>query len=804
MIKNFFLIAFRNIFKHKIFSFINIFGLAIGIAASLLIFQYARFELSYDRFEANSGRIYRIQLDRYNQGKLSTQWAAGAAGIGPIVKAAFPEIESLARLRTTNGIVAYKDQEFREEHLFFANENFLPMFSYPAIAGSVHGALSEINTAVLTTSAVKKYFGSENPIGKMITVNRIASYKITAVVPDPPANTHLKFSILLSFASFVAQHKGDNLDATVNWDGFFAYILLRPGSDPKQLEKKIAALVQTKWGDEMKKDQWGMVFHLQALPDIHLTSHYMHEAEVNGDGKAVYFLLIIAIFIIAIAWINYINLATARSMERAKEVGIRKTLGSLRRQLILQFLFESILINTLAVILAFILIMLCLPAFNAIAGKSLTLALLTTGSFWFNLAVLFIVGTILSGLYPAFVLSSFKPISVLKGKLASTSHGALLRQSLVVVQFMASVLLMVGTFTVYRQLHYMQHQDLGVQTAQTLAIKGPRILDSTYDNRLTNFRTEVLRIPGVNQVTASTQVPGEKVDWNAGGIRLVGADETQSRQYRVIGIDYDFLDAYGLKLLKGRNFSREMGTDTNAVLFNEAAIEQLGYRKPEDALNKRIDFWGKQYTIVGIVTNHHQESLREAYDAHIFRLIPDAQGYYSIKLTGTSDTWANTIASVQQQYKAFFPNNPFDYFFLDDHIAEQYKTDRQFGQTFSLFAGLAIFVSCLGLLGLASFVTSQRTKEIGIRKIVGAPVPSILMLLTRDFLRPILLAFLLATPLTWYVLEKWLENYAFRISLTPWLFLGPIALILAVALFTITTQTLRAATASPVKSLRSE
>lgn len=802
MTKNFLLTALRNLVKHKAFSFINIFGLAIGIAASLLLFQYARFELGFDRFETRSKDIYRIQQDRYNQGKLSTQWAAGAAGIGPIVKAAFPEVESLARLRNASAIVTYKDQEFREEHLFFANDNFLPMFSYPALKGSIHGALKDVFTAVLTTSAAEKYFGNEDPIGKMIRLNRSDLYKITAVVPDPPANTHLKFNILLSLATF--EKVRPEINTTMDWDGFYAYLLLHPGTDPHQLETKIAGLVRKNWGEDMKKNQYGIVFHLQPLSDIHLYSHYMLEAEANGDGKAVYFLLIIAVFIIAIAWINYINLATARSMERAKETGIRKTLGSLRWQLIVQFLFESLLINTLAVVLAFLLILVFLPAFNAIAGKNLTLGLLATGGFWTNLAILFVTGTLLSGIYPAFVLSSFKPISVLKGKLAGTAHGALLRQSLVVIQFVASVLLMVGTFTVYRQLHFMQHQDLGVRTAQTLVIKGPRILDSTYDNRLTGFRTEALRIPGIGNITASTEVPGQKVGWNAGGIRLVGADETQSRQYRVIGIDYDFLDAYGLKLLKGRNFSRQMGSDSGAVLFNEAAIEQMGYRKPEEALGKRIEFWGQQYTIIGVVTNHHQESLRQAYDAHIFRLIPDANAYYSLKLTAARDNWPNIIDQLKQQYKAFFPQNPFDYFFLDDHIAAQYRSDQQFGQTFSLFAGLAIFVSCLGLLGLASFVTSQRTKEIGIRKIIGAPVPSILMLLTRDFLRPILLAFLLATPLTWYVLGKWLDNYAFRISLTPWLFIGPLLLILLVALFTITTQTLQAATSNPVKSLRTE
>jgi putative ABC transport system permease protein len=495
MLRNFFTTALRNLFKHKVFSFINIFGLAIGFAAGLLIFQYARFELSYDRFEANAGRIYRLQIDRYNEGNLATQWAAGPAGIGPYVKEAFPEVESLSRLRPAQGIVSYKDQEFREAGLFYANDDFLPMFSYPALAGSTQGALKDVFTAVLSTSAAKKYFGSEDPVGKSISVNKKDNFKITAVVPDPPPNTHLKFSILLSFATMQKWHP--EINTTMGWDGWFAYILLRPDADPRLLEKKIAALVQAKWGEDMKKSKYGMVFHLQALTDIHLNSNYMHEAEVNGDGRSVSFLLVIAAFIIAIAWINYINLATARSIERGKEVGIRKTLGSLRRQLILQFLFESLLINTLAAILAFVLILLFLPAFNAIAGRDLNLSLLGTAGFWYSLILLFVTGTILSGLYPAFVLSSFKPITVLKSRLATT-RGSFLRQSLVVVQFVASVLLMVGTFTVYRQLHFMQHQDLGVQTTQTLVVKGPNVLDSTYDNKLLNFRTEVLRIPGVH------------------------------------------------------------------------------------------------------------------------------------------------------------------------------------------------------------------------------------------------------------------------------------------------------------------
>ncbi len=802
MVANFFLIALRNLFKNKVFSFINIFGLALGIAASLLIVEYARYELSYDKFEANSARIYRLQTDRYDNGKLSTRWAAGATGVGPLVKDALPEVESFARLGTMGGTLSYKDKQFRESNLYFANENFLPMFSYQAVAGSVNGALNEVFSAVITESTARRYFGTESALGKMLSLNKKDNFRITAVVKDPPPNTHLKFDILLSWATLV-KWAGPDVNTQKNWDGYLNYILVRPGTNPAVLQKKIAAVIQAKWGAEMKASNSGMVVNLQALPDIHLTSHYMFEAEANGDGKTVYFLLIIASFIIVIAWINYINLATARSIQRAKEVGVRKVLGSHRHQLIVQFLLESLLINALAVLLAFAIILICIPFFHLLTGKELHFSLIGDPVFWLILTGLFLIGSFLSGLYPAFVLSSFRPIVVLKGKLAKTGHGALLRQSLVVLQFAASVILIAGTFAVYRQLHYMQDQDLGVRINQTLVLKGPNVLDSTYHNKLTAFKTEVLRLPGVKQVAVSTEVPGSKVNWNAGGIKRISDDDTKTNQYRIIGIDHDFLDAFGLKLLKGRNFYPGQ-VDSQSVLFNEAALEKIGFPKPEAALNQRIDFWGKQYTIVGVVANHHQESLQQDYDAHIFRYIPDANSYYSLKLTGDPGNWPSLIASVQKEWKQFFPGNPFDYFFLDEHFAKQYEADQQFGQTFGVFAGLAIFVSCLGLLGLAAFVVNQRTKEIGIRKIVGANLSNILVLLTKDFIRPVLISFVIAVPVTWYLMHRWLENYAFRISITAWMFIVPGLLILLIALLTISTQTLRAASANPSKSLRTE
>jgi putative ABC transport system permease protein len=802
MIKNYFTTALRNLTKHKVFSIINIFGLAIGVAACLLIFQYVKFEKSYDTFHEKGDRIFRLQQNRYNEGKLSTQWAAGSAGIGMAVKEAIPEVEDYAKLIKASGIISYNNEIYREERVYFANDAFLPMFSYKVIKGKKEGALIEPNTAVITKSAAKKYFGSEDPMGKTISRNKEKDCKITAVVEDMPQNTHLKFDVLISFPTYI-NRTSPEAETSFNWDGFLTYILLNKNADLKAVERKITQVVENKVGEQYKEWNVAVEYKLQPLKDIHLTSNYMSEAEPNGDGKAVNFLFLISIFIIVIAWINYINLSTARSLDRAKEVGIRKVLGSHRVQLIRQFLLESLFINFLAIVLAFIIIVLALPLFNSLTGKEISFSLITDSGFWTALILIFIGGSFLSGLYPAFVLSSFKPIEVLKGKLSRTSKGNWLRQSLVIFQFAASVALMVGTYTIYKQLKYMQEQDLGVEINETLVIRGPGVTDSTYENKLTAFKTEMLRNPSIKKIAASSDVPGNKVGWNAGGIKLVGSDQSKANQYRIFGIDYDFIDTYGLRILNGRNFSEKFGTDTGAVLFNEAAVELLGFTNPEEALNKEIDFWGKTYTIVGVVTNHHQESLREDYDAYIYRFIPESDNYYSLKVQAGADI-NSIIKNAEAKWASFFPGNPFEYFFLDDHFDAQYKEDKQFGRTFGLFAVLAIIIACLGLFGLASFVTTQRTKEIGIRKVSGAGISSILLLLTKDFIKPILISYAIAIPVTYYLLIQWLSNYAFQTDINAWMFILPALLILSIAILTISTQTIRAASANPVKNLRTE
>jgi putative ABC transport system permease protein len=390
----------------------------------------------------------------------------------------------------------------------------------------------------------------------------------------------------------------------------------------------------------------------------------------------------------------------------------------------------------------------------------------------------------------------------LKGKLTRSRHGNALRQSLVIFQFAASVALVIGTYSVYRQLKFMETQNLGVQIDQTLVLRAPGVTDSTYTNKLAAFKSEMLKVPGIRKLTASSDVPGNKVGWNAGGISLVGSDKTN--QYRIIGVDYDFTDAYGLKVIKGRPFSEKFASDSSAVLFNEAAVASLGFFNPEEALNKKINFWGDEFTIVGIVANHHQESLREVYDSYIYRLLPGRDNFYSLKIGDGVQNWEGLIGAARQKWEVFFPGNPFDYFFLDEHFQKQYEADRQFGRTFGLFAVLAIIVACLGLFGLVSFVTTQRTKEIGIRKISGAGVSNILLLLTKDFIKPILISFAIAAPITYYLIHQWLQDYAFKINISPWMFILPGLVILVLALVTISTQTIKVASANPVKNLRTE
>jgi putative ABC transport system permease protein len=807
MIKNYFKIAWRNMMHHKAYSGINILGLAIGIAACMLILQYVWFELSYENFQVKKDRIYRVQQDRYDNGKLSTQWAAGAFGVGNAFKDAIPEIEDYVKV-VQNGRVTtdVNNQPLKIEKVFFAGKSFFNIFTYPLVAGDKNTALKEPNTAALSETTARRIFGTTNVIGKRLELNRNSNYAITAVYKDAPVNTQLKPDILLSYATFVkmtTDSSGNGPETAWEWDGCLTYLLLRKDANPNVVEKKFPPIAEKFVGADMKKYNSAVVYKLQPLKDIHLYSHYMMEPDTNGDGKTVYLLLGIAFFIVIIAWVNYINLATARAITRAREVGVRKAIGSQRKQLVFQFLSESAVMNGIALVLALIIVIAAIPGFNTLSGQQISFSLFGQTQFWLSLTILFITGVFLSGLYPAFVLSGFKPIEVLKGNMGNTKQSSVLRKSLVVFQFAASLFLLIGTVTVYQQIQYMRKQSLGINIDQTLVVSAPIVgIDSTYLQKMTAFKEELSQNTAVKNITVSTSIPGEPVRWNAGGIKLVGADENTQKQYRVIGVDYDYMKTYSLKLIAGRIFSKSFGTDDSAVIFNRKAVQQLGFNKPEEALNKRIDFWGRRYTIIGVTENFHQQSLREAFEPLILRLIPDVNGYLSVKTDAVQAS--KTINAVKAKWTKFFPGNTFEYFFLDDHFNDQYKADQRFGQVFGLFTSLAILVACMGLFGLASFTTLQRTKEIGIRKVLGASVPSILKLLYREFALLLLIAFVIAVPLAWYTVSSWLQGYAFRIDI-HWLYFAlPFIFMIAIALITVSFQTIKAAIANPVKSLRTE
>ena len=536
MIRNYFKIAWRNIVRQKGYSGINIVGLAIGIAACLLILQYVSFELSYEDFQVNKDRIYRVRQDRYDNGKLSTEWVSGAYAVGNSFKDAIPEIEDYVKVVGRGPVVTERNNEpIQLNKVFYASSSFFNIFTFPLVAGDKNTALKEPFTTAISETSARNIFGTTDVIGKSLNLNRRTNYKITAVYKDPPVNTQLKPDILLSYQTFVIRNTDSTGQGPENawlWDGCLTYLLLRKGVDPAIVEKKFKPIVDKFTAADMKRFNSGVIYFLQPLTDIHLYSHYMTEPGINGDGKTVYLLLGIAFFIAIIAWVNYINLATARAVSRAKEVGIRKTVGSQRRQLIIQFLSESALLNGIALVLAIVIVVIAIPGFNRLSGQHLSFSLFRETNFWLGLIGLFVVGVFFSGLYPAFVLSGFQPIEVLKGKMTTTSKGSLLRKGLVVFQFTASLFLLIGTLAVYQQIQYMRKQSLGINIGQTLVVKPPTVLtDSTYMQSMSAFKESLNQQTGINGVAISSSIPGQSVDWNAGGIKLVGTDESAQKQW---------------------------------------------------------------------------------------------------------------------------------------------------------------------------------------------------------------------------------------------------------------------------------
>ncbi len=802
MIRNYVTSVIRYVSRNKAFTAINVLGLAVGMVACMLITQFVLHEFSYDNFHEKRDRIFRLQLDRYDKGQLSTRWAAGASGIGPDLKADFPEVEAFVKMTPSNAMFSYGDLYFKEDGVYYATKDFFRVFTVPLIYGVDSTVLKQPFKVVLSHSMAKKYFGDENPVGKIIRNNGRMEYEVTGVFEDLPPNTHMKITALFSYSSFEALVNNPDGMKSWQWDGHFTYILLDEKARAAEFEAKLPDYVEKKVGEELRQYDAQMVFHLQPITDIHLDSNFIGEFKANGDREAAYFLAIVAALILVIAWINYINLSTAKSIERAREVGVRKVMGGFRAQLIQQFLFESLLMNVVAMTISVGLVIILTPSFSTLTGRELGYVLFNQPMFWIWMAALIIGGALLSGLYPAFVLSGYRPAEVLKGRFKNTAEGIFFRRGMVVVQFIASITLIVGTFTVYRQIRFMQDQDLGVNLDQTLVLRSPNVVDSTYQQKFQVFKERVKQYAEVIAMTGSTSVPGEQPGWNAGGIRLLSQGDNDSKQYRVIMMDHDFINAYGLDVLAGRGFSGEVPREYTNVLLNESATRQMGFTDISQALDQQIFFWDDTFRIVGVLKDYHQESLKKAFEPLIFRYNDAPGGFYSIRFN--TSRVRESMARFEELWKEMFPGNPFISFFLDDRYNQQYEADQQFGKVFGIFSGLAIFIACLGLFGLSSLTIIQRTKEIGIRKVLGASVGRILTLVSRDYVILMLVAIVISTPLAWWIMDLWLQDFAYKIPLNWWLFAIPSIVVVAIALVTVSVHTLRAATTSPTKSLRYE
>ncbi len=800
MLSNYLKIAWRNLKRQRLFSFLNLLGLAIGMAACLLILEYVQFERGFDDFHEKKERIFRVKQDRFNHGELSTEWAGGCAAVGFEAKANLPEVEAFTTLHKQKALFSVEDKHARMEDVYFATEDLFKVFSYKLISGDPQQALKEPFTMVIPESVAKRFFGEVDPMGKTIQLDGQENYRVTGVIQDPPGPSHLHIDAFLSFETF----RGWEPDVITSWqwDGFLSYLLLAENTDPLAFLEKLNQLVQEKEGENLTQYDSDMKFHLQAVRDIHLNSDYMAEAETNGDGEAVNMLSLIAIFILLIAWINYINLSTARSIRRAREVGLRKTTGASNGQLISQFLLESFMLNIIAAILALTLYQIFRPYLIEVSGTPAAFSFWVHPVSWLIFLLMLLLGSFLAGLYPAFVLSSFQPAAVLKGTISGGKKGIKLRKGLVIFQFALSSLLIAGTLTVYQQLQYMKSMDLGVKLEQRLIVRGPMAIDSLYRSRQDIYYENLLKNPHISQVAFSSSIPGDPTNNNAGGIRRWGADASEGNTVEFVWMDHGYIDLYNIPVVAGRNFDPNHFTDTNTVILNQSGVALLGFSTPEDIIGQELHFWGEKVKVIGVIQDYNHKSLKVSGRPTICRYWPYLLSFQSILLD--PHNLNETLSFIEKTYQEAFPNNPYEAYFADEYFNRQYLSDQRFSKVFGAFSILAILIACLGLFGLASYALSRRSKEMGIRKVLGANVTQLTTLISREFILLIVLANVIALPLAGWGISEWLSHFPYRMDMHWTLFLIPFVLILLVAMLTISSQTFKAANTNPVEALRSE
>ena len=800
MFTNYFKIALRGLRRQPGYTLINVGGLGLGLACAFMIVLYVQHERSFDRFHEHGDRLYRVIREGVRGDAAGQKSALSPAGLAGEMEARFSEIEAVVRYADRSPYLQVGDVSRQATNFAMMDTAMLQAFSFPLERGNPETALSDPRSLLLTREAAAALFGDADPMGRTVTMGgrRGIDLTVTGILADLPRNTHLRFDYLVPFALMKELAGPDALENFTNWN-YYTYLLLTPGTDPAAFEARLQAYNTERFGDGDGPPD--AVFRLQPLADIHFTTDVQWDVTTNVDPRYVYMFSGIALLILLIACVNFMNLATARAAKRAKEVGVRKVLGAQRRQLVGQFLGESVLLSVLAVLVGLAGAVAFLPTFRAIIGSDVS----ASGAGAGTLVLLVGIGlaaVIVAGSYPAFYLSAFRPARVLKGEATRSGRAAVLRRTLIVFQFAISIFLIVGTITIYRQLGYMKAQALGFDEAHVVYAPMVGGVGEQYDA----FRQRLLQDARIVSVSRASGLPGRVMtqrgyNWpGAHGRNEQGQDEQGRSLYTIIA-DYDYIETVGLELVAGRNFSREIASDTlDAYILNETAARALGLDEP---VGHPFRAWDRPMgQVIGVVSDFHFKSLHQSIEPVVLNIIPSWRGQVAIRLT-PGDLPA-ALAAVEATWKTFAPGFPFDYTFLDEDFARLYQAEEDLGKLFTFFALLAIFVACLGLFGLASYSAEQRTKEIGVRKVMGASVSQIVVLLSKEFTRLVAVGFVVAAPLAFFAMDGWLKQFAYRTSVGAWTYVLAAVLALAIALATVSYQAIRAAKGDPVKALRYE
>lgn len=805
MFKNYVKIAIRNLFRNKLYSFLNIAGLAIGIACCVLILLYVQDELSFDRFHEEADRIYRVN-SHFVIPERTMHFATTAHVQGPMFKAEYPEVENFVRFYGygSRKVIRYKENTFYEEKFIYADHTLFDVFSFKLIKGNPKDALVKPNSVVLTEEMAEKHFRSEDPIGKDLRVNTDMLFKVTGVMENVPKTSHMRPDFFASFSTLKLEPTGNAAQDMLSNIDYYTYILLREGADYKELEQKLVGFIDKYLSAVLKTLGGSARLEVQPLTDIYLHSDVAAELERTSDISYVYLFSGIGLFILLLACLNFMNLTTARSANRAKEVGLRKVVGAHRRQLIKQFLGESMILTFIAVILSMLLVSLILPVFRNISGKDLAMSYFSNPILLMGLIGLFILASLIGGSYPAFFLSTFRPVDVLQGKLKRGAKSSILRIVLVSFQFTVSIVLIIGTLIVHKQLNYVRNKRLGYDKDHVVAL---RMRNPETQKKYEAIKAELLRHPDILNASASTNLPLGIRSFSAH--HAVGKPEDELIMLFVQVIDEDFFDTYKIDIVHGRTFSKEFPADPQeAAIVNEAAVKKLGWQ--DNPINKEIEAFTslttrRKYRIIGVVKDYHFQSLHEEIQPLIlYNAVPYDGSYNRISVRVRPENIRETIGFLESKWTEFDSQNPFEYVFVDDEFDSLYRAEERLGQLFGYFTALAIVIGCLGLFGLTSFTAEQRTKEIGIRKVLGASVSGIIMLMIREFTKWVLLAVIIAWPIGYYVMRTWLQNFHYRISLGVDTFMLAALLALIIAIITVSYQAIRAALTNPADALRYE